>query len=50
MKKYSPVIFDFSYFGTFVLKPLKIFVNSALANIKKMAFLLATKDVPFIVL
>lgn len=40
----------FSYFGTFVLKPLRIFANFALANIKKTAFLLATKDVPFIVL
>ena len=48
--KISGKIFVFSYFGTFVLKPLRIFVNFALANIKKTAFLLATKDVPFIVL
>ena len=49
-KKIGGKIFVFSYFGTFVLKPLRIFVNFALANIKKTAFLLATKDVPFIVL
>ena len=48
--KFSSVIFDLSYFETFVLKPLRIFVNFVLANTKKTAFLSATKDVPFIVL